>query len=136
MSTEGVSNYHYKLKTPDPFHWGPFAMLVRDVAFVPERLANHDYLRLPEIIEDICNGYRAKYSISIHKEVIGALVPCIVKFVVRGNRGVVGIAPAIYYVYRSMRREPLSDYANTCFDGCGKVIPRADILRIEYIERP
>ena len=136
MKKEGVSNYHYKLKATNPFHWGPFAMLVRDVAFVPERLANHDYLRLPEIIEDICDGYRAKYGISIHKEVVSALVPCIVKFVARGNIGVVGIAPAIYYVYRGMRGEPISDYANTCFDAGGKVIPRADILKIEYIEKP
>lgn len=136
MRREGVSSYHYNLKTLNPFHWGPFAMRVRDVAFVPERLPNHDYLRLPEIVEDICNGYRSKYGISIQEEVVGVLVPCIVKFVVRGNSDAVGVGPAIHYVYRGIRGEPVSPFANTCFDARGKVIPESDILKIEYIESP
>ena len=108
-------------------------MLVRDVAFAPNNLSNHDYLLLPEIVEDICNGYLEKYQVSIHKDVVDALVPCIVKFVVRDNRDIGGIAPAISYLYKGIREEPISYYANTCFDAEGKVIPKTDILRIEYI---
>ena len=63
---KGIKNYHYQLKTPDPFHWGPFAMLVRDVAFNAKAIGNHDYLWLPEIIEDIFNGYYGKYGVFIH----------------------------------------------------------------------
>ncbi len=136
MRIEGVYNNHYQTKTRDPFHWGPFAMLVKEVAFVPNRLANHNYLWLPEIVEDICNGYLEKYKVSIHEDVCDALVPCIVKFMVRGSSGIGNVAPAIYYVYKGIRGEPVSYYANTCFDAGGKVIPRSDILKIEYIEKP
>jgi hypothetical protein len=33
----------YNFKTENPFHWGPYAILVRDIAFKPEKLGNHDY---------------------------------------------------------------------------------------------
>jgi hypothetical protein len=40
-------------------------MLVREVAF--DRPSEyHDYLWLPEIIEDICNGYQRRYGERIH----------------------------------------------------------------------
>jgi len=136
MRMEGISNYHYKLKVPNPLLWGPFAMLVRDVAFSPEKMANHDYLRLPEIIEDICNDYLDRYQVSIHQDIIDALVPCIVKFVVHENSGVWCIAPAIYYVYRGIRGKSVCLDANTCFDGRGNLIPRTNILQIDYIEKP
>lgn len=47
LKTDGVKNYHYQLKVPDRFHWGPFAMLVRESAFHANRIGNHDYLALP-----------------------------------------------------------------------------------------
>ena len=136
MRMHGVSNYHYQLKTPDPFHWGPFAMLVRDVAFDAKRIGNHDYLWLPEIIEDICNDYLDKYGVSIHEDVVNALVPCIIKFVARDNNDTGCVGPAINYVYSCIRGEPVSHYANTCFDAGGRVIPPGDILKIEYLENP
>lgn len=35
--------------------WGPYAMLVREVAALSKEVGNHDYLDAPEIIEDICH---------------------------------------------------------------------------------
>ena len=132
MRQNGVKNYHYQLKVPDPLHWGPFAMLVKESAFHAHEIGNHDYLELPEIIEDICNAYLNKSGLSIHAEVGKILVPCVVKFRREAENGLRGIGPAIYYYYKSIRKESFSRNANTCFDAGGKIIPRENILKIEY----
>jgi hypothetical protein len=51
MRGRSIGNDLYQLKVPDPFHWGPFAMLVKEVAFHAHSVGNHDYLELAEIIE-------------------------------------------------------------------------------------
>ena len=73
MRLNGVSDFQYGFKTGDSLHWGPFAMLVRKVAFNASKVGNHDYLEVPEIIEDICNGYEHKYNESIYNKVISGL---------------------------------------------------------------
>jgi hypothetical protein len=55
----------YRTKVQKSFHWGPFAVLVRDIAFRPEESGSHDYFRTPEIIEDICVCFKEKYSIDL-----------------------------------------------------------------------
>ena len=50
-----VINSHYDMKTKDSFHWGPYAMLIKEAAFRWKEIGNHDYLRLPEVVLDICN---------------------------------------------------------------------------------
>ena len=135
MKTQGVGNGLYQLKVPDPFYWGPFAMLVKDVAFSAHRIENHDYLKLPEIIEDICNCYLNKFEVSIHSDIEKALVPCIIKFKA-DSKGEFGIRPAIHYVYKCIKGEPVSQRSNICFDAKGKAIPMKDIIKIEYIEMP
>jgi hypothetical protein len=110
-------------------------MLVKEVAFHAHSIANHDYLQLPEIIEDICDYYLEKYGVSIHSDIESVLVPCIIKFRAKAKNDI-GIRPAIYYVYRCIRGEPVSQDANTCFDAKGRIIPPGDILKIEYLEKP
>ena len=119
MRTSGAGDRLYRLKVPDPFHWGPFAMLVKEAGFHAHRIGNHDYLRLPEIIEDICNCYLEKYGVSIHSDIEGVLVPCIIKFRTEAENDRC-IRPAIYYVYKCIQGEPVSQGANTCFDARGK----------------
>lgn len=136
LRSNGVSNYHYGLKVPNPFYWGPYAMLIRDTAFSTTEMGNHDYLWLPEIIEDICNGYLEKYGISIHEEVVQLLTPCVVKFKSRDRTEDGCIRAAIYYIYKRIKGERLSIDANTCFDAKGNTIPSDDILKIEYLGKP
>lgn len=135
MRTQGEGNELYQLKVPDTFHWGPFAMLVKDVAFESHRIWNHDYLNLPEIVEDICNCYLNKFGTYIHSDIEKALVPCIIKFRASADRDI-GIKPAIYYIYKYIKEEPLSQGVNACFDAKGKVIPPKDIIKVEYIKIP
>jgi len=136
MRENNVQDHLYNLKMSDPLHWGPHAVLVRESAFYPDAIGAHDYLYLPEIIEDICNGYRNEYRIAIHEEVVAALRPCIVKF-----RSCHGIHPgcieaALCYVSHGIKGEELSDDINMCFYGEGRTIPAADILKVEYVKRP
>ncbi|MBA4389531.1 MAG: hypothetical protein C0399_01155 [Syntrophus sp. (in: bacteria)] len=133
MKSDGVEDYLYRLKVPNPFHWGPYAMLVRESAFHAHKIGNHDYLGLPEIIEDICNAYLHKFDLSIHTDVATALVPCIVKFITKSEDNFHGIGPAVYYYYKCIRKEPFSWNANTCYDAKGRSIPPESILKIEYL---
>jgi hypothetical protein len=48
--------YNFKEEGPDDIHGGPFGFLVREVAFHSPSLSTHDYLGMPETIEDICHG--------------------------------------------------------------------------------
>jgi hypothetical protein len=65
LRSEGVPDFLYNFKTGHKTLGGPYAMLVRESAFHAEEMGNHDYLCLPEIVEDICNGYQARYGESI-----------------------------------------------------------------------
>ncbi len=50
LRKEGVPNEMYAMKTAGRDHLGPHAMLVREIAFHADRIGNHDYLELPEIV--------------------------------------------------------------------------------------
>lgn len=128
-----VPNFQYKLKAGDRMHGGPYAMLVRDAAFRSAEIGNHDYLGLPEIIEDICLGYHERYGVSITDKVANALTPCMVKFKSTRELGRPCLEAAVYYVYLTGRGHPLSFHSNTCFDGRSSTIPLKDIISIEFL---
>ena len=44
-------------------HYGPYAMLVREIAFNSQVVGNHDYLKIPEIIEDMCMDVQKVYGV-------------------------------------------------------------------------
>lgn len=130
MRQEGVANLQYNLKVPDSTHWGPYAMLVREIAFCAESASNHDYLKIPEIVEDICNGYAARFDEDIQSVVERSLVPMIVKLWMSEPEHQYGLSSAIYYAYASHNKEKLSWLANTCFDGHGQRIPNERIMSV------
>lgn len=133
MRTEGVRNFHYQLKVGNPVHGGPYAMLVRESAFRAEEMCNHNYLGLPEIIEDICNGYHEAYGEMIHDELHQHLTPYIVKFWSPKQTSKSCVESAMYYLYCTAHGEKLSTYANTCFDGENSPVPREQIVKIELL---
>jgi hypothetical protein len=73
--------YLYNTKVPNPALWGPFAFLVRDVAFRTDEVGSHDCLRVPEIVEDICKCYSGTYSFDLLEAYRKQTKPCIVKFI-------------------------------------------------------
>lgn len=130
---EGVPDGQYQMKTSDPLHAGPYAMLIREVAMHPRENNNHDYLWLPEIMEDICNGYCRAHGVSLHDALNGALTPKIVKFWSADQCRLDHIATALYYLYRTARDVKSASIPNTCFVGNNQTIPPEQILRVETI---
>lgn len=137
MRKAGVPDDQYNLKTPVASLHGPYAMLVREVAFHSGAIGNHDYLGIPEIVEDICNGFKVETGESILEPVQNFLKPCVVKFEERDGadrpddpnlRRVL-----LYYCWSKCRSEEFCYMANTCFDAGGEVIPRSAIRRIEFL---
>lgn len=131
MELEGVPDFQYNLKTGGPEHWGPYAMLVKEIGSFARAVGHHDYLRIPEIVEDICNGYRGKYGEDIQNQVENALVPTVVKFFSEDPNKQYGLDAAIYYAYVTHRKLGLSHLANTCFEGENLRIPPAQIVYVE-----
>lgn len=129
----GVPEFHYQLKAHDPIHAGPYAMLVRESADRSSEIGNHDYLGLPEIMEDICNGYQATYDESIQDQLAAALSPTIVKFWSTKRLGIDCIEAALYYLYLTTHGRKMTLYANTCFDGENEAIPAEQIISAEII---
>lgn len=130
---KSVLDFQYNLKTSDSLHLGPYAVLVRDVAFNADKLSQHDYLRMPEIIEDICSSYKEVYleDISDHYESI--LKPKIVKFYSDSRLDDGCIKAALFYVYRKLHRQPICTGSVTCFDGESRPIPYNQIIKVEHL---
>ena len=131
LRDKGVSDFHYCLKVGSPIHAGPYAMLVRESAFQSSEMGNHDYLYLPEIMEDICNEYHTLYGEFIHDTVAASLVPHIVTFWSDKYTGKDCVESAIYYLYCVIHGHELSMYANTCFNGENCRVPPEQIVKIE-----
>lgn len=126
------SAFLYRMKLNDPDHWGPYGMLVRDVAFSQTNLGSH-YLTIPEIIEDISLCFADQFGFDLRSEYIQNSQPCIVKFIDE-NPHPRCLPPALYYLYSTFQGETLSLSCNTCFDGGGKRVGPQQILRIEIPE--
>lgn len=129
LRREGVGDFQYVLKT-DPFHAGPFAFLVREGAFHAQRNGNHDYLSLPETMEDICNGYYHKHGERLYDDLKSALSPVIVKFWWEYEYG---LRTALHYLSSATLGRDDSYVPNTCFDGGNRAVPNERILRVEVV---
>ena len=117
----------YHMKVNDAFHWGPYGVLVRDAALRPTQIGNHDYLRIPEIVEDISLCFEEQYGFDLCSAFIQNSQPVIVKFIDKDPHHRC-LPPALYYLYSRFHGEALSLACNTCFDGRGERI-RADQIR-------
>ena len=131
LRKNGVSNFQYQLKVGNPVHGGPYAMLVRDSAFQAHEMGNYDYLRLPEIVEDICNEYQDVSGVKIHDSVCSWLIPHIIKFWSSDKTDKSCVESAMYYLYCTMHGQSMSIHANTCFDGMNLAVTREQIVKIE-----
>jgi len=130
MKNNGVQDDLYNLKVPDSFHWGPYAILVQDVAYYANQLGQHDYLAMPEIIEDICNGYEKQFGTSIYQLYEEHLIPKSIKFKSSKYLDVGCIEAAIYHAYTTVKNKPVSGGSISCFDAKGKNIPATDIVSV------
>lgn len=135
LSKRVIPDFHFQNKTTNSVHWGPYAILVRDVAFHSNQLSQHDYLGMPEIIEDICFGLEKSTGLKLLPIFQQKLRPTIVKFVNRdGDDGYLCIPTALCYLRECiLHGQPESMNSVYCFDGEGRPVPPADIIKIEYL---
>lgn len=126
----GIPDRKYGLKVLNTCHSGPYAMLVRDVAMQSKAMGNHDYHWLPEIMEDICDGYSQRYNDALYELLSQALVPTTVKFWSANQLGNDCVEAALYYLYLTAHNKPLTLGANTCFDGKNSPIPAEQIIYV------
>lgn len=132
-SMDGPGAREYHLRTSSRVDDGPHAFLVRDAILHPEQLRSHDYLRMPEIIQDICTSYHHRYQHPLYDRARQATRPCIVTFR-SSSPWPDALAAALMYVHRVVRREDLFLHCNTCFDGKGGAVPPVDIVRLEWLD--
>lgn len=105
---------------------GPFAFLVREAILRCHELGNGDYLGCPEIVDDLCDCDE-----SLREAYCAATEPCLVVFQGVGMQRPDTVAAALNYLHFVSRNEKLTLECNTCFDGEGRPIPLAAIVRIE-----
>lgn len=133
MKEKGVKDDLYALRTQNSFHWGPYGILVRDIAFIAEDLWQHDYLKMPELVEDICNAYRLDHGVSLYTHYSEALKPKIVSFKSTHRLDSGCVESALGYAYRYIRGHSLDCMSVTGIDCEGVAISPEQITGIETL---
>ena len=133
LQNNGVGDHLYSLRTNGKIHWGPYGILVRDVAFNTDKLHQHDYLGMPELVEDILNGYRKKFNTCLTEYYTEKLVPVLVKFKSTASLHDGCIETALGYLYKSVREETIDRLSVRCIDKKGSAIISDEIIDIEYV---
>jgi hypothetical protein len=125
--------HQYNLKAKSATYGGPYAVLIKDFAFMPEQVGNYDYLKIPEIIEDICMCFLEKENIDLFKLYSDNTKPCIVKFWHDDARPDC-ITTILYYLYNVYNSNEITFNTGTNFDGHGKSVPKENIIYIEIVD--
>jgi len=130
LRKNGVPSRHFTIKTKNHMFSGPYAILIRDCAF---ELDHKKYLQMPEIVEDILEGYKITYGIDIRNLVEKSFKPCIVKFWSKKRIDLYCIKTALYYLYTVLKGNKFSIHTNTCYDGYNEKIIYEQIEKVEYL---
>ncbi|MGK2699058.1 hypothetical protein [Serratia surfactantfaciens] len=133
FETEGVPDALFQLRTGDSLHWGPYGHLVRELHFHASKNGLHNYLRLPELVEDVCNAYLDKYGQDLTPHYLCVLHPCIVWFQedIVYEKG--ALETALAYAYTSVRSLPPDTNATLGIDCEGKSVSNSAIAKIEFL---
>lgn len=134
MRINGVDDDLYRLKVGKSSHAGPYAVLVKEFSARPADFYGHDYLRGPEIMEDICNGYYKTHGERIEERLIQALNPIIVKFWAPFNERSDLLETSLFYLYCGMHELSFGLGANTCFDGENRAVRTDQIIYAEQVQ--
>jgi hypothetical protein len=73
MDGPGAQQYAWKVCSAED--QGPFGFLVRSVILCSEDFGNHDYLGIPEIVEDICLSYEEMFDQPLRESYLRATQP-------------------------------------------------------------
>lgn len=108
----------------DSYRQGPFAMLVKDVAFCHDEIGHHDYLSIPECVEDM--------GADIAKLFYNNSTSVIVKFhAVPQFYAEAYLENVLCYLYCALNKKELFIECNTCYEApLHKILPED----IDYVE--
>ncbi len=118
-----ISNTHFK---------GPYAISIKETAFIANKIRHHDYLAVPEIIKDICFCFESSYGYDLFKEYSNNSMPCIVKFKTNFSHPDL-IGKVLFYLYQRVHDKELNFNCKTNYNANGVRIPPDDILKVEYL---
>ncbi|WP_322769053.1 hypothetical protein [Frankia sp. Cr1] len=123
----GDGGWLYRFKTTDAFHHGPYAMLVRETHLHPGAVGNHDYLAVPEIVQDIASAFGG----NLRETFSAASKRCIVKF--RSQEvGKPALIAASWYLYSAIRGDP-AGRAGVWIIDCKGAVPPRDVVAVEAL---
>lgn len=124
--------YLYRLKVLETKHQhGPFAFLVRDAAVGRGWNGHHDYLRIPELTEDIIRCLADTLGLDIRDQYWQATNPCIVKFSTEFEDRC--LAPALTYLYAVHRGLKQTVDCNDNYQSGGKPVPASSVVDVEWL---
>jgi hypothetical protein len=124
----------YALKVEDPMAWGPYAILVKEIAFRAKEVGAHDYFRVPEIVEDICVCFNEAFGFSLLEVFRSSTRPCIVKFTAPSRNDC--LRKALFYLYHVHRKDKIVLDCSTCFNGKAIPVPAGSVLEVEFPDYP
>ena len=112
---------------------GPYAILIKEQAYHLNEPGHHDYLAVPETIEDLCTVAKEETGIDLLSMFQKASYPIIVKFLTdsqKGHRNI--IKDTILYLHKKCLGEKISPEGYG-FDSEGKAILPSQIVKIEIV---
>lgn len=121
----------YYKKTTERIQGGPWALHIREMAFIQNSSVFGKFLEIPEIVADICNVFDDVYQYNLRERYINSTKSCIVKFKSQNNCENC-LVQALYYSYCKRKNYDLTEYS--VFNSGGELIPEFDILKIEWLE--
>jgi hypothetical protein len=134
FAREGGLAFHFGNKLVNSLHWGPYAIFVREVASHAERLGQHDYLAMPEIIEDLCEEVMLASGLDLLPVFQERLRPAIVKFAApAGKSAEFAVRVALRYLQSCIREGSPGHGAVWCFDGENTLVSPDQVLKIEFM---
>ena len=134
FAREGGFDMHFGAKLTHSLHWGPYAIFVREVASHANALGQHDYLAMPEIIEDLCEDVRLASGFNVLPVFQERWRPAIVKFVApAGDSAECAVRVALRYLQSCIREDAPGHGAVWCFDGENTVVPPGQVLKVDFV---
>jgi hypothetical protein len=122
---------HYYNKTTQRVQGGPWAIHIREIAFIQNSTVIGNFLEIPEIVDDICRVFDIIYQYDLKERYINSTKSCIVKFTSKNNcESCLGLA--LYYLYCKCKSIDLTEYCVLNSKG-ELIIPKLDILKIEWL---
>ena len=121
--------YKHRSDTHDD---GPNGVLVRDVLLDPKAYHSSEFVRIPEIVEDICVAARNELHVDLEPRFEVATTPCVVEFATQPRDAHKALTAACWYAEAALRGKTAGgDDAFCNFDGDGVAVPTGDIVFVD-----